>query len=101
MAALTKAFRITRAWTEITAAVGMQNGSRYAIEVQDDSGGHGHVKAVLTDAATPPGDDARGRNLYPRNAAGEGTKLTFTKASERFWYLRSSGADMYVVVEPS
>ena len=101
MAALTTSHAVGSAWVEITAAAGMMDGSSYRIEVQDDAGdGYGHVVAVRTDADVAPDAMARGRTFYPRTAAGASDRETFAKNAGQFWWARSSGPAMHMIVDP-
>lgn len=99
MPALTKPLEIGAAWTEVTAGLGMADGSSYVVEVQDARGtGNGHVVAVDTDDAVAPDANARGHEYYPRTAAGGPTLRTFVKVAGRRWWMRSvHGETMYVV----
>ena len=98
MAVLTKSAAVGAAWVEVGAALGMAAGKSYRTEVQDDAGtGEGYVIAAETSANEAPEADARGHRLYPRNAAGEGTRRTFKKTAARFWWMRSSGPAFHVV----
>ena len=99
MAALTKSAAVGAAWTEVTAALGMADGSSYRLEVQDDAGtGFGHVIAVHTDTNDAPPADARGHQWYPRTAAGGPTRGTYAKKANRWLWMRSADTEGFHAV---
>lgn len=102
MAVLTKSHPVGSAWTEVTAPLGMADGSSYRVEVQDDAGtGEGHVVAVLTDSNQAPAADARGIGWYARTAAGAADHRTVAKAAGKYLWMRSTGPAFHVVADPA
>ena len=102
MASLTKSTPVGDAWTEVTAALGMADGSSYALEVQDVAGtGHGHVEVAHTDANVAPGAGVHGQQWFARTAAGGPTRETVPKKANRWLWMRSSGPAFRAVASPA
>ena len=100
MADLTKQVSITTSWTEITAPLGMADGSSYLVDV-DGVDSNATVYSAETDTAVAPGAAVIGHALVPANFNRSVDSRIYSKRTDVYLWVRVTRGNARIVSTPT
>ena len=100
MADLTKEVALTTSWTEITAPLGMTDGEKYLVDV-DEVNPRARVYSAETDDANAPGATVIGHAIVPASLHRSVDSRIYTKRAGVFIWVRVTLGDARIVATPT